>query len=76
MMLIGHPEGFLEGFANIYSDLAEEIAARREGRAPAPAATWWPSAEEGLRSVASVHAAVESVLREGAWVDARPPSLR
>ena len=76
MMLIGHPEGFLEGFANIYSDLAEEIAARREGRAPAPAATWWPTAEEGLRSVASVHAAVESVRREGAWVDARPPSLR
>ena len=76
MMLIGHPEGFLEGFANIYSDLAEEIAARREGRPPAPAATWWPTTEDGLRSVAAVHAAVESVRREGAWVDARPPSFR
>ena len=76
MMLIGHPEGFLEAFANIYSDLAEEIVARREGRPPAPAATWWPTVEEGLRSVASVHAAVESVRRDGAWVDARPSSLR
>ena len=75
MMLIGHPEGFLEGFANIYSDLAEEIVARREGRPPAPAATWWPTAEDGLWSVAAVHAAVESNRREGAWVDARPPSF-
>ena len=75
-IMLGHPEGMLEAFANIYSDLAEEITARREGRPPEPAATWWPTSEDGLRSVAAVHAAVESARREGAWVDARPPSLR
>lgn len=75
-IVLGHPEGMAEAFANLYSDLAEEIAARREGRAPDPAAAWWPTAVDGLRSVAAVHAAVASARADGAWVDARPPSLR
>ena len=33
----GHPEGYIEGFANLYRDAAELIAARRAGRAPSPA---------------------------------------
>ena len=32
----GHPEGYLEGFATIYSDAAELIWAKLEGRAPDP----------------------------------------
>ena len=32
----GHPEGYLEGFANIYSDAAELITAHIEGREPDP----------------------------------------
>lgn len=65
---IAHPEGFPLAVANIYVDLAAAI--RGEAR---PAL---PSALDGLRSMAAVHAAVESAGRDGAWVDARPPSLR
>src|SRR5246127_2671280 len=34
----GHPEAYLEGFAQLYADLAEQIAAHGEGRKPDPAA--------------------------------------
>ncbi|MGI9501271.1 MAG: Gfo/Idh/MocA family protein, partial [Geminicoccaceae bacterium] len=73
---IGHAEGMPLAFANIYADLAEVIRARREGRSPDPAATHFPKSEDGLRSMAAVHAAVGSVMRDGAWVDARPPMFR
>ncbi|UWQ20201.1 Gfo/Idh/MocA family protein [Jannaschia sp. W003] len=73
---VGHAEGMPLAFANLYADLAEAIAARREGRAPDPAADLLPSAEDGLRSMAAVHAVAESGAREGAWVDARPPMFR
>jgi hypothetical protein len=33
-MPAGHPEGYIDGFANLYRDAAELIAARREGRPP------------------------------------------
>lgn len=73
---IGHAEGFPLAFANIYADLSEAIRARKEGRAPDPIAGDYPSAEDGLRSVAAIAAAVNSAKRGGQWVDARPPSLR
>jgi predicted dehydrogenase len=72
----GHSEGMLVAFANIYADLAEAIHARREARAPDPAAGHYPTATDGLRSIAAIRAAVESAGRGGQWVDARPPSLR
>ncbi|MGI9510230.1 MAG: Gfo/Idh/MocA family protein, partial [Geminicoccaceae bacterium] len=73
---IGHAEGMPLAFANIYADLAEVIRAAKEGRAPDPAATLYPKAEDGLRSMAAVHAAVASAKADGAWVDARPPMFR
>ncbi|MEM8951378.1 MAG: Gfo/Idh/MocA family oxidoreductase, partial [Pseudomonadota bacterium] len=73
---IGHAEGMPLAFANIYADLAEVIAAGKEGRAPDPAATLYPKAEDGLRSMAAVHAAVESARAAGTWVDARPPMFQ
>ena len=73
---IGHAEGMPLAFANIYSDLAEAIRAEKDGRAPDPAANLYPRAVDGLRSMAAVHAAVESAGKDGAWVDARPPSLK
>jgi hypothetical protein len=63
-------------FANIYSDLAENIAARKAGRAADPAAAWYPTAEDGLRSMAAVHQATASAKADGVWVDARPPMFR
>jgi hypothetical protein len=63
-------------FANIYADLAEQINARKEVRAADPLAGQFPSAEDGLRSIAAIAGAVGSARRAGEWVDARPPSLR
>ena len=73
---VGHAEGMPLAFANIYKDLAEAIAARKQGRAADPAADLFPRAEDGLRSMAAVHAVAESGAAGGVWVDARPPMLR
>lgn len=73
---VGHAEGMPLAFANIYRDLAEAIAARKEGRAPDPATDLWPRAEDGLRSMAAVHAVAASGRAQGAWVDARPPMFK
>ncbi|MGI9364813.1 MAG: Gfo/Idh/MocA family protein [Rhizobiaceae bacterium] len=73
---IGHAEGMPLAFANIYKDLAEAIGAEKEGRAIDPAADLYPSATDGLRSMAAVFAVAESGAADGKWVDARPPMFR
>ena len=73
---VGHAEGMPLAFANIYSDLAENIAARKAGRVADSAAAWYPTAEDGLRSMAAVHQATASAKADGAWLDARPPMFR
>jgi predicted dehydrogenase len=67
----GHPEGYLEGFANIYSDMAELITARLEGREPNPEALLVPTALDGLRGMKFIEAAVESSRQGSAWVSAK-----
>ena len=62
----GHPEGYLEGFANIYAEAARAIIARRDGLALDPAVTF-PGLKEGLEGVAFVDACVRSSKRNGAW---------
>ena len=73
---VGHAEGMPLAFANIYSDLAEGIMARRENRPMDPAAGLFPDAEAGLRSMAAVFAVAASGKANGVWVDARPPMYR
>jgi predicted dehydrogenase len=63
----GHPEGYLEGFANIYAEAARAILARRDGTAVDPAVTF-PGLKEGVEGVAFVDACVRSSKRNGAWV--------
>jgi predicted dehydrogenase len=63
----GHPEGYLEGFATIYSDAADAIAAHRDGTAPDPAICY-PTITDGLRGVEFVDACVRSSRRNAAWV--------
>jgi predicted dehydrogenase len=72
----GHSEGMLVAFANIYADLADAIEARRKGNKPLAAALHFPTEIDGLRSIAAIRATVDSAHSGGAWVDARPPSLR
>lgn len=64
----GHPEGYLEGFAQLYRDAAELIAAHRDGREPDPLARQVPGVAEGVRGVRFIHAAVASSRADGAWV--------
>ncbi len=64
----GHPEGYLEGFATIYSDAAELIRARMEGREPDKAATAVPTVQDGVDGVAFIAAVVESSKADGKWV--------
>lgn len=61
----GHPEGYLEAFAQIYRDLAEQISAHRQGRAPDPASLLVPGIEAGVRGMRFITAAVASS-RDGA----------
>ena len=65
---IAHPEGFPLAVANIYVDLAAAIKGEVAGALP--------TAEDGLRSMAAVYAAVDSAKDGGEWVDARPPMFR
>jgi predicted dehydrogenase len=71
-MPAGHPEGYIEGFANLYRDAAELIAARRAGRPPKPAAlALTPNVLDGARGVAFIEASVASSRNDGAWTSAR-----
>jgi len=63
----GHPEGYLEGFATIYSEAARAIRARQAGGAP-EADVVFPTAADGVAGVAFVDACVRSSRRNGAWV--------
>jgi len=63
----GHPEGYLEGFANIYSEAAEAIIAHKAGQ-PLPADVIYPTVYDGLEGVRFVDACVRSSGRNAAWV--------
>jgi predicted dehydrogenase len=63
----GHPEGYLEAFAQLYRDVAEQILARREGREPAAASLLVPGIAEGVRGMRFIAAAVKSSAANAAW---------
>lgn len=63
----GHPEGWIEAFAQIYRDAAEQIRARAEGRDPDPRAGLLPTVEDGERGMRFVAAAVRSHHDGGVW---------
>jgi predicted dehydrogenase len=67
---LGHPEGYFEAFANLYSEAAAAIVAKRTGRAPDPALDF-PTVLDGARGVRFVEAAVESGRNGGRWTDCR-----
>jgi predicted dehydrogenase len=63
----GHPEGYLEGFANIYQEIARAIRAARSGLMPDGAVTF-PNIDDGVRGVAFIEAAVASSKGGAQWV--------
>ncbi|HEV7283507.1 MAG TPA: Gfo/Idh/MocA family oxidoreductase [Kaistia sp.] len=62
----GHPEGYLEGFANIYTEAARAIHAARDGSKVDPAVTY-PTVEDGLVGMQFIEAAVASSKAGNVW---------
>ena len=62
----GHPEGYLEGFANIYSEVAQAIKAARAGKKP-PEGVHFPTVDDGVKGLAFIEAAVKSSKANGEW---------
>ena len=66
-IVAGHPEGFHEGFANIYSDAAEAISSRRAGKQANPLALYFPNSRDGLLGVRFVNSVIEFSKADGKW---------
>ncbi len=63
----GHPEGYLEAFAQLYADMAEQISARLEKRPPAAASLLVPTVEDGVAGMRFVSAVLESSKHNAVW---------
>ena len=63
----GHPEGYLEAFAQLYNDLAEQITASREHRPPNPDSLLVPGIADGVEGVRFINAVLESSRNGSAW---------
>ncbi|ARM13960.1 MULTISPECIES: Gfo/Idh/MocA family protein [Rhizobium] len=63
----GHPEGYLEAFATIYTEAAHAINAHKKGKAVDKAVVY-PTVDDGVKGVAFVEACVASSKKNGAWV--------
>jgi predicted dehydrogenase len=63
----GHPEGYLEAFAQLYRDLAEQITARQENRPADPDSLLVPSVSDGVEGVRFINAVLASSRRGSAW---------
>ncbi|WP_416795806.1 Gfo/Idh/MocA family protein [Ciceribacter azotifigens] len=63
----GHPEGYLEAFATIYSEAAAAIRVARSGTAVDPAVVY-PTIDDGVKGVAFVEACIASSKQNGSWV--------
>jgi predicted dehydrogenase len=64
----GHPEGYLEGFATLYAEIAQAIRATRPGGPKADSAVEFPTLADGLKGVEFVEAVLRSSARGGRWV--------
>jgi predicted dehydrogenase len=67
----GHPEGFLEAFATLYRDIAEQLNARKSNRECDPEAMLVPGIANGLRGMRFIEKAVSSNAEGNTWQDLR-----
>jgi predicted dehydrogenase len=63
----GHPEAFIEAFANVYLGVAADIRARLEGRPADPLRADYPTLAEGARGIRFVEKVIESASSAGKW---------
>jgi predicted dehydrogenase len=66
---VGHPEGMVSAFGNIYRDLADIIAAELAGSDPDPLALSVPTAVDGLHSIETISATAASARGAGTWTN-------
>lgn len=65
----GHPEGYLEAFANLYRNFASVLQAKLDGTTPSPEALDIPGVEDGVRGMKFIDKVVESAQSEAKWTD-------
>jgi predicted dehydrogenase len=65
----GHPEAFLEAFANNYCNFADTVRARIERRKPDPLWLDFPSVGDGVRGMKFIEAVVKSSSKGAKWVN-------
>src|SRR5262249_10224274 len=63
----GHPEGFIEAFANLYTGIAADLQARAEGRIAAVGEAVYPRIAEGARGVHFIEKTIESAQGNVKW---------
>lgn len=64
----GHPEGYLEAFANLYRNFAACLQARLAGEEPKPEDLDFPSVDEGLRGMQFIETVVAAGSSEKKWI--------
>lgn len=62
----GHPEGYLEGFANVYKDIADILIAREAGERHYLEA-WVPGIETGVEGMRFIESVIASSQNDGVW---------
>jgi predicted dehydrogenase len=62
----GHPEAFIEAFANIYREAARAVEAQVSGQPP-PKDLDFPTVDDGVKGMAFITAAVQSAKKGGVW---------
>jgi predicted dehydrogenase len=67
----GHPEGYLEPFANIYRNFARTLSARLDGTIASPESLDFPGADDGIRGMAFIDHVVESSQTDKKWTEFR-----
>ncbi len=65
----GHPEGYLEAFANLYRNFAATLRAKLNGQEATPEMRDFPSVEEGVRGMAFIDQVIASGHSEQKWID-------
>lgn len=64
----GHPEGYLEAFANIYRNFAMCVQARLAGLEPDPVYTDYPTVSDGVRGMHFIDKVIESGQSDQKWI--------
>jgi hypothetical protein len=67
----GHPEGFIEAFAQLYRDAAAQIHALGAGQALPEASRGMPTVADGVAGLQFMDAVIESHNRGSCWVPVR-----